>query len=214
MKRLTIIASIVVALAILGGIAWALWSANSVTHVTLQLSAKPAANITFAGTNDDEVVTNPLWDPLDVGPDPSSPGPLATRYASDIALCTANTGPTITEATVGITAAYGGYYCDIILGIVNQGGGAWKLTQAKVNTVTSLADCPTMASTDLNADTQPDVEACIAKLANDSSVQAPVLLTIWGPGEARMVKLSLHVLDTASGGATRLFDFTTVGEAQ
>lgn len=214
MKKLTIIASALVALALLGGIAWALWSANSVTHLSIQMSAKPAAALTRACTNDNEVVDDPLWDPADAGPDPSSIGPVATRYVSDIANCVASLGPTESEASVAITTAYGGYYCDVYLGVQNPGGGtAWKLILAKINTVTTLADCPTMASTDLDGNTLPDIEACLSKLG-PGGVPAPVLNTIWGPGEGRNLKLSVHVLDTATGGVVKSFDFTTVGEVQ
>jgi hypothetical protein len=208
---LAVVASVVVAAV---GIAWALWTANNVIHTSLQISAKPGANIVAASTNDDEVVDKVEWDQGDSGPDPSSAGPLATRYASDIGNCSATLGPAANEASLNITAAYGGYWCDAVFGIQNPGGGALLIvTEVKVGTVTSLANCPTMTPTDLNADTVPDVEACVGKLS-DVGAQTPILNTSIGSGQTVNAKLSLHVLDSAAGGATRLFDVVFVGSTQ
>ena len=215
MKRriiVTVAAFSAVALAI--GVAWALWSANNTIHTSLQISARPGANLTFAATNDDEAIAFPLWDPLDSGRDPSGPSPLATRYGNDIGNCAASLGPAANEASLNITAAYGGYWCDSLWGIQNPAGGSpWTLTAVRVNTVVSLQNCPTLTPTDLNADTQPDIEACAAKL-DGSFLMAPIIGGIIGPGEGRNALVSVHVMDSATGGATRLFDITFVGSTQ
>jgi hypothetical protein len=213
-RKVIIIGSSLVSLAVLAGVAWAVWGGNTSTHVSLQLSAKPAAAITFAATNDDELVKDLTWDPGDTGPDPSSGGPQASRYTFDAANCVAALGPTASEASLTITTGYGSYYCAAYLALSNPVGGAtWKLTEARINGTTLLADCPTMTTTDLDANTIPDIESCVAKMGA-AGIYDPILNSVVAAGAGLNGVLSLHVLDTATGGMTKAFDFTTVGVVQ
>lgn len=212
-KVLALVACVALLLAAVG-VVWAVWQANSTIHTSLQIGVKPAANITVGSTNDDEVVANPNWDAGDTGLDPSGPGPLASRFTGDSGTCTTTIGPGASEASLNIIGAYGGYFCDGVWKIGNPAGGAtWTMTAVTLNGSASLANCPTMTSADLNADTQPDVEACVSQL-DDAGTVANLLPVGFGSGVTHNARLSLHVLDTATGGATRVFDVVFVGAAQ
>jgi hypothetical protein len=208
-KKLSIVLGAVVALAVLGGVAWALWTASTIIQTSLQVGAKPGLNISAVLTNDDELNQATTWDVGDTGPDPSGPSPAATRYTVDKGSCVA-VKTNSTTASLSLTSSYGGYWCATMIGVGNPAGAAPITITGITAKTTALANCPTMVSVDLNADTTLDVEACAAKLNTDMTANLPIIPTTWAAGASGNAVVSLHVLDTATPSVTSPFDITLV----
>lgn len=199
------------AIGVVAGIAVALWMAQGHIASTVHMGAKPAAAIVFAATDDDEVVASVNFDPLDAGVDPSSTGPMPTRYTRDTGHSSLIQNSTET-ATLTIDGGYGGYWTTSLFTLRNN-GTPWTLTAVKVGTV-SLVECPTMTSIDADTSGEPDVEICFIGAATETVLPFTIINTVWAANGEKNVLMPLHILDTATPDATLTFDVAFTGNPQ
>jgi hypothetical protein len=196
----TILMILVIALATVG-VAYGLWTK------TLFISGSVTAgnvNSDFARvfTDDDEVVDDATLDDGDAGPDPSSAGPLATRSAQDIALCTARVGmadedrdleqPGIQTAFLTIEQGYPSYWCTAWFDLNNTGSIPVNLHSVSVpvpgGDPIAISRCEVgLTQLDLNGDTVADIEVCASNLPAEGEARID-------PGVPFRLDLATHIL--------------------
>ncbi len=208
----TILMILVIALATVG-VAYGLWTktlfiAGSVTAGNVN------SDFAAAFTDDDEVVDDAALDAGDAGPDPSSPGPLATRSTADIAMCTARVAmadedrdldqPGIQTAVLSIEGGYPSYWCTAWFDINNTGSIPVNIHSVRVPVPGSdpieLARCGVgMTQLDLNGDAVADIEVCVSNLPAEGEQRID-------PGIPFRLDLATHILQVdANQGQTFQF---------
>lgn len=196
----TILMVLVVALATVG-VAYGLWTKTLFIQGSVT-AGNVNSDFADAFTDDDEVIDDPTLDDGDAGPDPSSRGPLATRSAEDIAMCTARVGTVLEDmdeeqegiqtAVLNIDQGYPSYWCTAWFDVNNIGSIPVNIHSVRVpvpeGEPIEVARCEVgLTQLDLDGDAVADIEVCVSGLPAEGEARID-------PGVPFRLDLATHIL--------------------